>query len=370
MKKLGYGFMRLPLLKVNDLKSIDYSLVNECVDYFIKEGFTYFDTAYIYHEGLSEEAIKQCVVQRYPREEYTIATKMPLFLVNELSDYERIFNEQLKRCGVDFFDYYLLHSITNVRYENDLVKKDGFIFLQELKKQGLVKKIGFSFHDDAKTLAKILQEHPEVEFVQLQINYVDWDNDAIQSRLCYEVACQYHVPVIIMEPIKGGSLAKLPLEIEGLLKKDHENDSIASWALRYAGSLDNVMMILSGMSDLSQVIDNTKTMKEFKALNKQEYQILNDVKEKINNLILVQCTNCRYCLEGCPQNIPIPEYFALYNNQHQFNLAPAMYNYYYSLSENGNKASACIACQKCEQICPQHLSIIKYLKKVAEIFEQ
>ncbi|MDR1781999.1 MAG: aldo/keto reductase [Bacilli bacterium] len=369
MKKLGFGLMRLPLLNNNDFTKIDIDLVNKCVDKFIESGYTYFDTAYIYHEGFSEKIVKECLVNRHDRNTFTVATKMPVFMVKEFADYQRIFEEQLDKTGLSYFDYYLLHSLNALRYDNYLVKKDGFNFLQEIKKKGLAKKVGFSFHDNAQTLQRILADHPEIDFVQLQINYADWDNDAIESRKCYEVACKYHIPVIVMEPVKGGALSKLPIEAETLLKNEKPNASLANWAFRYVASLDNVMMILSGMSNYEQIIDNINTFDHLIKLNNKEQELIKKVVKIIEDKVLVACTSCRYCIDGCPQHINIPEFFALYNNQHIYSLAPAMFHYYDALSEEGNKASACIECKACENICPQHLSIINHLKGVAKVFE-
>lgn len=370
MKKLGFGFMRLPLKNKEDFTSIDRDLLCKCVDKFIASGYSYFDTAYVYHEGVSEEMIKECVVKRHTRDKFTVATKMPLFMVKTTADYQEIFAKQLEKTGLHYFDFYLLHSMTSLLYDKEIVSKDGFEFLKKIKKQGLALKVGFSFHDSAATLEKILKEHHEVvDFVQLQINYADWDNEAIESGKCYDVACKYQIPVVVMEPVKGGALAKLPPAAGALLKAQDHEASLASWAFRYVASLDNVMMILSGMSTYEQVEDNINTFDHLKKLNVEEQALLKKVVGIVESNTLVACTHCRYCVDGCPQKINIPEFFALYNNQYNYSLTPNMFHYYDALSKRGNKASACLACGQCERVCPQHLPIIKDLKAVADVFE-
>lgn len=369
-KKLGFGCMRLPLLNKEDQTSFDTETLNKMVDTFIERGFTYFDTAYVYHNYKSEEAIREALVKRHKRDEFTLATKLLPRMLKEKDDQERIFNDQLKKCGVDFFDYYLVHNIGVSSYKQ-ACEFDTFGFVLNKKKEGQIRKIGMSFHDTPELLDEVLTTHPELDFVQLQINYIDWENPSIQSKRCYEVARKHNMPIVVMEPCKGGSLAVVPEEAEKLMKEYNPNASIPSWAIRFAASQEGVMMVLSGMSNLEQVIDNTSYMEDFKPLNEDECKIINKVTDIINKNTAVPCTTCRYCVEGCPKKIAIPDYFALYNSSKRATTTnfSSQFVYYLNLIENHGRAKDCINCKKCEQSCPQHIKITEHLKDVSELFD-
>jgi predicted aldo/keto reductase-like oxidoreductase len=370
MKKLGFGLMRLPLVNPDDQTSIDIEKFKEMADRFIERGFTYFDTAYPYHGGASERALREAVVERYPREAFTVTSKMPVWAIKEEADLERVFNEQLEKCGVEYFDYYWLHALNRERVEV-MERMDGWGFIARKRDEGKIRHIGFSFHDDSALLAEILERHPEIEYVQLQINYLDWESPAIESKTCYELCVKHGKPVIVMEPVKGGSLARVPEAIERLFKDYNPEASPASWAIRYCASLPNVMMVLSGMSNMEQLEDNTGYMQDFQPLNDEEQAILARATEVIRDSIAIHCTACHYCTEGCPQEIAIPEYFNLYNMMQQFPQQKSNCKLYYDLlAKNHSKASECLECGQCEAQCPQHIDIIDNLKLVAQAFEQ
>lgn len=368
-KKLGFGLMRLPLLDYDDKSSIDMEQVKQMVDAYMEAGFTYFDTAYPYHNGVSEGAFKKAVVERYPREKYTVTDKMPMFYRPDKSKMQEIFNEQLERCGVEYFDYYLLHALGKDTFDYS-EEVDAFGFVKQMKDEGKIKHIGFSFHDSATVLEEILSKHPEIEYVQLQINYLDWESENVQGKECYELCVKYGKPVIVMEPIKGGSLAQVPEEADKLFKEANKDVSVASWAVRYAASLDNVVMVLSGMSNMEQLLDNIGYMKDFKPLTADEYKLIDDVTDIIRNTIAIPCTKCNYCTEGCPMNIAIPDVFATYNALKKFpGTKVAQTERYGRNTEKHGKASECVGCKQCEEHCPQHIEITKWLGEVAETFE-
>lgn len=370
-KKLGFGLMRLPLTDPNDGASVDIELTRKMVDYFIEQGFTYFDTALMYCNGASEAAVKEALVKRHDRSEYTVATKMHFLFFKDEADREEVFKGQLSKTGVDYFDYYLLHDIGEDSYRI-YTDTHSFEWLSEKKAKGIVKQIGFSFHDRAELLDRVLTEHPEMDFVQLQINYLDWDSEGVQSRKCYETCVKHGKKVIVMEPVKGGTLANVPKRVETLFKAYDESMSIPSWAIRFAAGLDNVMMVLSGMGNMEMVRDNVSYMKDFRPLNEEEKQMCLKAASIINEGIEIPCTGCAYCVEGCPKKIAIPKYFSLYNTEkleYEGKDFTPQGGYYNRLTQVFGKASDCIGCKKCEKICPQHLPITDNLKKVAKTFE-
>ncbi len=361
MKKLGFGFMRLPRLAD---QSVDIELVKQMVDLFMQNGFCYFDTAYKYCGGLSEPALREALIDRYPRESYILTTKLSNEFMRTKEEQEQVFEDQLCRLGVDYFDYYLLHNQGAVNYRVSL-ELDSFDFILRKKAEGKIRHIGISFHDTAQLLDEILTDHPEIEVVQLQINYLDWENDSIQSRKCWEVARKHGKPVIVMEPVKGGSLVNIPREAEDLFRKYAPEASNVSWALRFAASHDGVMMVLSGMNTVEQMRENIETMKEFVPLNEEEQDLTGEAAKIIQSSLTIPCTGCGYCTVKCPKQIPIPEYFSLF--QHGY--MTTQFVYYYNLSQTHPKAGECIGCHQCEKHCPQHIEITKHLKEISEKFD-
>ncbi len=360
--KLGFGLMRLPKKGL----SIDIRQTEQMVDAFLEAGFTYFDTAYVYPG--SEAAAKKALVDRHPRESYTLATKLNVMAAPTAKMAKKQFETSLERTGAGYFDYYLLHALM----ENNYARYDKlhlWDFVNEQKEKGLIKHVGFSFHSGPQLLEKLLQEHPEVDFVQLQINYADWENQSVTSRANYEVARKYGKSIVIMEPVKGGALADPPAEVQKLFKEYQPDMSYASWAIRFAASLDGILTVLSGMSDTQQMADNLSYMKDFKPLNEEEQKIIQEAQRILGKSATIPCTACRYCVEGCPKKIPIPEIFSAMNKRlGNGQLAEASEDYL-KATEGKGKASECIACGQCERACPQHLEITKHLKECEDALE-
>lgn len=338
------------------------------VDQYMENGFNYFDTAFAY--AGSEEAIRDALVKRYDRTRYTLADKLPAWKLKDETDVMSIFEKSLALCGVDYFDFYLLHSVEKSHYPT-YKKYHCFDFVSEMKRQGKIKYIGFSFHDEAQFLDQVLTEHPEVDFVQLQLNYLDWNNEVIQSQKNYEIARKHQKSIVVMEPLKGGTLAQFQKETEKIYKDYAPEASVASWALRYVASLDGVMTVLSGMSNLQQMHDNIQTMKNFKKMNQKELELVQKVTNKVLSYPIIPCTKCRYCTPGCPMQIQIPDLFAAYNSAKMYG-ENRRYDTYYKNHSSGNfkPAKACVACGQCENVCPQHLEIISLLKEVSGLFDQ
>lgn len=369
IKPLGFGLMRLPVDDEDDLKTINIDKFTEMIDTFMDHGFNYFDTAYIYHKGCSEKVLKKTLVDRYPRNSYKIADKMPIFDLECEEDMQRIFDEQLQKVGVDYFDYYLLHNVST-KHMKKFTEIDSFNFIKEMKKQGKIKHIGISSHDTPEFLDKILKAHPEIEFIQLQLNYLDWQDANIQAKACYDIACKYDLPVIVMEPLKGGSLVNIPQKGVELFKEYDADKSITSWAFDFNYSLDNVVMMLSGMRNLDEVNENMHTIDNFTPMNTEKYKIIDKVRDIILKTIEIPCTMCGYCLDHCPVGINIAKYFSLYNTQKLLNHKHSIAMYYRNyISQPNVKPSECIRCMKCIDYCPQNIDIPSYLIKVTNTFE-
>ena len=367
MKKLGFGTMRLPYFG-DDAGNIDTEQYKKMIDVFMAKGFTYFDTAYMYCNGESERALKTCLVDRYPREAYTVTTKLT-FMAKDLEDAERIFNDQLAKTGLTYFDYYWLHNVNHNSLEKIFDKYDCWSWLIDKKEKGLTKHIGFSFHDTPELLDEVLTKHPEIEFVQLQLNYLDWEAENVQSHKCYDVCVKHGKKVIVMEPVKGGDLANVDDKVTELFKAYDPNLSVASWAVRFAASLDNVYMVLSGMSTLQQVEDNTSYMEDFKPLTEEEIEMCFKAAKIIDETKPIKCTGCSYCTEGCPMSIKIPEWFKFYNkfvNYKEKTTRKAFLDRFLSFNKDIGDLDSCLQCGQCESVCPQHLPIIENLKAVNE----
>ena len=355
-KNFAFGMMRLPMIG----EDVDIQQTTKMVDAFMEAGFNYFDTAHPYIQGKSEMAVKECLTSRYPRESYVLTNKLSGFCFEKEEEIRPLFADQLEKCGVEYFDFYLHHAMSAQRHEKH-TNTNAYEIVKELKAQGKIRHIGMSFHDSAEVLDKILTDRPEIEVVQLQLNYVDWEDPNVQAHACYDVCVKHGKPELVMEPVKGGSLANLPDNAAALMT----DYSPAGYALRFCGSQDQVIMILSGMSNLEQMEDNLKTMGAFKPLTADEYDMIDKVRTIYQGQHKIPCTNCRYCVDGCPAGIPIPDLFAVFNEKKQNkegNTADADYAAFEV------KASACLGCGQCEAECPQHLHIRELLESVDKAF--
>ena len=363
-KNFGFGFMRLPMAG----EEVDISQTTKMVDAFLEAGFNYFDTAHGYLQGKSERALKTCLTSRYPREKYILTNKLTANFFQTEEDIRPFFESQLEACGVDYFDFYLMHAQGAGNYPH-FQECHAYEIAQELKAEGKVRHVGISFHDSAEMLEKILTDHPEVEVVQIQFNYLDYEDPAVQSRRCYEVCRKYGKPVIVMEPVKGGNLVNLPEEARAVLDALH-GGSPASYAIRFAAGFPGMLMVLSGMSTLEQVEDNLAFMKDFQPLNETERAAVEKVQAIFHSKNLIPCTACRYCTDGCPQHIAIPDIFAARNAKELHKDWNADYYYSEVCTAPGRRASDCLRCGKCEKVCPQHLPIRELLQEVAGVFEK
>ena len=363
-RNFGFGCMRLPMIG----EDVDIEQTRQMVDLFLKEGFNYFDTAHGYIQGKSELAIRECLTSRYPRDQYILTDKLTGNYFKKEEDIRPFFESQLEACGVDYFDFYLMHSQGSGNFPH-FKSCRAYETAFELKKEGKIRHVGMSFHDTAEVLDQILTEYPQIEVVQIQFNYLDYEDPKIQSRLCYEVCRKHNKPIIIMEPVKGGSLVNLP-KIAGDVLDELQGGSPASYAIRYAAGFPGVMMVLSGMSNMEQMQDNLSYMKNFKPLNEKELKAVYEVQNIFNHMDLIRCTGCRYCVEGCPKQIAIPDIFTVMNARqiHQDRNAEREYRDVHT--SLGHRASDCIKCGKCEAICPQHLPIRELLEDIAREFEK
>ena len=352
-KNFGFGFMRLPMIG----EDVDIAQTCKMVDTFLENGFNYFDTAHGYINGKSELAIRECLTSRYPRDKYILTNKLSPNFFEKQEDIRPLLEQQLEACGVEYFDFYLMHALSASRHEK-WTRCRAYDIAQELKAEGKIRHVGMSFHDSAEVLDKILTERPELEFVQLQFNYVDYEDPDVESRACYEVCRKHGKPVFVMEPVKGGSLVNLPQEALDLMEKSPVN-----YAIRFAAGFEGIEMVLSGMSDENQLLENLKFMKKFEPLNQQEHQMLEKVRTIYQAQHKVPCTACRYCVDGCPAGIPIPEIFAYANEMHKKEPNPT--GTYAGFAVNG---TACLDCGKCEAECPQHLKIRKLLGDIHKEF--
>lgn len=362
-KNFGFGCLRLPMKD----GEVDKEQMCKMVDTFLEQGFNYFDTAHGYLDGKSELALRDCLTSRHERSEYILTNKLTNFYFKSEEEIRPFFESQLKACGVDYFDFYLMHAQSEEIFKY-FKKCHAYEIALQLKEEGKIRHFGISFHDKAEALDQILTEYPQIEVVQIQFNYLDYEDPAVQSRKCYEVCRKHNKPVLIMEPVKGGNLVNLPEDAKKVLDDLH-GGSPASYALRFAAGFEGVLMVLSGMSNMEQMEDNISFMKDFQPLNEKEMEAVYKVADIFHQKHAIACTACRYCTAGCPKQISIPDLFACMNAKKVFNDCNANYYYSNAYTVHNGKASDCIKCGKCEKACPQHLPIRDLLEDVAKEFE-
>ena len=365
--KLGFGCMRLPLTDPNDQTSIDLDQFKAMVDTFMEAGGTYFDTAYVYHEGTSEIAVREALVKRYPRDSFTIATKCLAWAQPDAESAKACLDTSLERLGVDYVDFYLLHNVGDVRTKK-FDEYGMWEWAQQKKDEGIIKHLGFSMHDGADALEALLTEHPNMDFVQLQVNYLDWEDPVVEARKCMEVAEKHGVPVVIMEPARGGRLANLPERGKQILKTAEPDLSEVSWAYRFCYFLPNVVSVLSGMSTLDQVKENVAEWKTAKPLSDADKKVVEQALEALRSVGMIDCTNCRYCAKDCPAGVKIPEIMSLMNLE-KMTEDRAFVKGLYDWQAKDGYASQCTQCGNCEEMCPQGINIIELLEEAADAYE-
>ena len=368
--KFGFGCMRLPLTDENDPTKIDQGLFNKMVDLYMEKGFNYFDTSFAYHNGESEVAMRKAIVERYPRESYRICDKMPTWALTSDEDNDKFVNIMLERLGIDYFDVFFIHNI-NVPWLKLAEEHNTFEYLNNMKEKGIAKEIGISFHDNSELLEKFLDKYGDlIDIVQLELNYLDWEDSAIEAHKCYDLCVKHGLDIYVMEPLKGGVIVNQNEEINNDFKEFNPNKSIASFAMRFCASLEHVKIVLSGMNKMEDLLDNIDTFENFEPLSEEENEFLLKEADKLRENLAVPCSECGYCLKACPLEIPIPEYFRLYNN-HKVQSKSNIYRLYYDkLGEEKVPASDCTQCETCIDYCTQKINIPEKLKEVNEHFQE
>lgn len=367
--KFGFGCMRLPTTDDNDPTSVNQELFTQMVDLYMEKGFNFFDTSYAYHDGTSETAIRKALVERYPRESFEICDKMPTWLLTNEKDNDKFVNEMLERLGITYFDVFLVHNI-NTPWLKNAINANTFEYVKKMKEDGIARKIGFSFHEKADLLKEFLEEYGDMfDVVLLELNYLDWEDSSIEAHKCYDLCVEYGLDVYVMEPLKGGVIVNPPEDIKNDFKEFNPDKSIASLAIRFCASLDNVKIVLSGMNKMEDLIDNCDTYENFKPIDKTEEEFLEKMAQKLASKLAVACSECGYCVDSCPEMIPIPEYLSLYNtskNQPESNIYKL---YFEKIADEKVAASECTLCGSCIDYCTQQIDIPSVLEEAIEHFE-